>query len=382
MNHLSRILACAALLLLAVPIAAEPVWKTAFVKRGYVGNLSAPGAGSEATLRVRTPIPFDGTKVRLFGTGSLEHEVTLSSLWLVPADGDRGAGETGQAGRHAITFAGQPGITVPKGLKGIRSDEVALPIQAGLWHLEDTYTSPSFPYAYDIDTVRWSRPPAGLKPGQPASGAIKHVRTGLIRRIDVLTMDIRPLVACYGDSITQGYGATPDAGARYPDVLARRIDRPTLNLGVNGDTLAQNRFAANGIAELAGVEQVVFLMGINDIVSGTGFKTAEEYAAIANPLIQQFRDRKLRIVWCTIPPAGGLKQMDDDPAKEALRVAVNQWIRTNRTADAIADFDRALADPNKPAWLREDCQGDRIHPSDKGYAVMADVAAEALKTLP
>lgn len=369
MRYLPRILLTVALFSLAVPLAAEPVWKTAFVKRGYVGNLSAPGGGADVTLRVRTPIPFDGTKVRVFGTGSLEHEVSLASLWMTQGD----------ASRHAITFAGQNGVVVPKGLKDVRSDEVEMPVKAGLWHLEDTYASPTFPYAYDIDTVLWNRPPASVKPGQPATGKMKHVRTGVIRRIDVLTTDTRPLVACYGDSITQGYGATGDADARYPDVLSKLIDRPTLNLGVNSDTLAQNRFAANNLAGLAGVEQVVFLMGINDIVFGTGFKSEQEYAAIAKPLIQQFRDRKLKIVWCTIPPAGGLKEMDKDPAKEALRVAVNDWIRTQARADAIADFDKALADPQKPSWLRDDCQGDRIHPNDKGYAVMAEVAAEALR---
>jgi hypothetical protein len=31
-----------------------------------------------------------------------------------------------------------------------------------------------------------------------------------------------------------------------------------------------------------------------------------------------------------------------------MRQAVNAWIRTNRDFDAVADFDRALADPNKP----------------------------------
>lgn len=354
----------------AIPVAAaEPAWKTAFVKRGYVGNLSAPGNGTEATLRVRTPIAFDGTKIRVFGTGSLEHEVSLAALWLTQ----------GERSRHAITFGGQPGAVIPKGLKDVRSDEVEMPVKAGVWTLEDTYTSPTFPYAYDIDTVGWSRPAAGLKPGQPSSGGMKHVRTGVIRRIDVLTADTRPLVVCYGDSITQGYGATPDAGARYPDVLSKLIDRPTLNLGVNGDTLAQNRYSANAIAGLAGVEQVVFLMGINDIVGRTGFKTVDEYAAIAKPLIQQFHDRKLKVVWGTIPPAGGIKQMDEK--KEALRVAVNEWIRANKSVDAIADFDRALADPNKPSWLLEDCQGDRIHPNDKGYARMAEVAADALKGL-
>jgi lysophospholipase L1-like esterase len=354
--------------------ASEPVWKTAFVKRGYVGNLSAPATGIELTLRSRTPIPFGGTKVRMFGTGSWEHEVSLASLGMTVGDTRTSVGE-----RHQVTFAGQPGVVVPKGLKDVHTDEVEMPVKPGVWYIEENVTSATFPYAYDIDTVAWSCPAVGLKPGQANTGEIKQVRTGVIRRVDILTADTRALVACYGDSITQGYGATPDAGARYPDVLTKLIDRPTLNLGVNGDTLARNRLAANSVAGLAGVEQVVFLMGINDILQGTGFNTVDEYAAIVKPLIQQFGDRKLKVVWCTIPPAGGIEQMDEK--KEALRVAVNEWIRGSASADAVADFDRVLADPNKPGWLLEDCQNDRIHPNDKGYAKMAEVAADALKGL-
>lgn len=43
-------------------------------------------------------------------------------------------------------------------------------------------------------------------------------------------------VVAFGDSLTAGYGVP--AGASYPDVLAQKISRPVVNLGLSGDTAA------------------------------------------------------------------------------------------------------------------------------------------------
>ena len=43
-------------------------------------------------------------------------------------------------------------------------------------------------------------------------------------------------VVAFGDSLTAGYGA-PE-GSSYPDVLAQKINRPVVNLGVSGETAA------------------------------------------------------------------------------------------------------------------------------------------------
>ncbi|MBP5616456.1 MAG: hypothetical protein J6X06_01480 [Elusimicrobiaceae bacterium] len=43
-------------------------------------------------------------------------------------------------------------------------------------------------------------------------------------------------VVAFGDSLTAGYGVP--SGASYPDVLAQKISRPVVNLGLSGDTAA------------------------------------------------------------------------------------------------------------------------------------------------
>ena len=70
------------------------------------------------------------------------------------------------------------------------------------------------------------------------------------------------------------------------------------------------------------------------------------------------------------------------PQREAIRVAVNQWIRTSHAFDGVIDFDAALRDRAQPDRLQKAYDsGDHIHPSDAGYAAMADaVPLEAVTT--
>jgi acyl-CoA thioesterase-1 len=54
-----------------------------------------------------------------------------------------------------------------------------------------------------------------------------------------LAADSRPVIVCFGDSLTAGFGV--DAGLSYPDFLQKLIDRKgyryrVVNLGISGDT--------------------------------------------------------------------------------------------------------------------------------------------------
>jgi hypothetical protein len=58
---------------------------------------------------------------------------------------------------------------------------------------------------------------------------------------------------------------------------------------------------------------------------------------------------------------------------EAIRVAVNQWIRTSSVADVYFDFDKAVRDPSHPTRFRDGYHsGDNLHPSAIGCKAVAD----------
>ena len=116
----------------------------------------------------------------------------------------------------------------------------------------------------------------------------------------------RPLIVCFGDSLTAGYGA--DDGQSYPDFLQKDLDRDgfryrVVNEGVSGNT------TKDGVERLAGViamkpEVVVLEFGGNDGLRGLKVPTTRSnlstmIAGLKNAGI------KVLIVGITLPPSYG-----------------------------------------------------------------------------
>lgn len=200
-------------------------------------------------------------------------------------------------------------------------------------------------------------------------------------------------VVLFGDSITDGFGATDNARNTYPDEVAEHLaaqgqSRPVLNLGIGGNRVtvesewmgdsALSRFRRDVIGQ-PGVGTVVILEGINDIgLSGGGMElgapftvvSAEDLIAGHRQLIAAAHAAGLRIVGATLLPFGGSDYFTAD--KESVRETVNEWIRTSGEYDAVVDLDAALADPSDADRMAPAYDvGDHLHPNDAGYARMA-----------
>jgi len=351
----------------------EGVWKTAFVKRGFVGAADAGWTGGlGATQRMRTPLQFGGTKVRVHVCGAFEHDVDLTKMALVKGADDRGriSGDL-----FPVLFSGRQDLKLPKGLKKAVSDDLSIPATPGTWYVQDQYASQRFPYAYEVDRGFCE---AGDAFAKETLTKPLTCRTGVLYRVDVFTTDPRPTILCYGDSITHGYNSTPNTDRRYPAILGKLLDRPVLNLGQNGDLVSQAMSVPGTVKGLAGVDTVIFLMGINDIVSGGKVNSARAYGDIVRQVIAGCHHLERKLYIGTIPPAGGFAQFDAHPAMETLRKEINAWIAQGNGADGVIDFAAALADPANPAKLKADCQSDRLHPNDLGYQRMAEAAAQLL----
>jgi lysophospholipase L1-like esterase len=124
-----------------------------------------------------------------------------------------------------------------------------------------------------------------------------------------------------------------------------------------------------------GVKWIILLEGINDI--GHGFQvpaeavTADELIAADKQVIERAHTVGVKVIGATLPPYEGANYASE--AGEAVRAALNNWIRTSGAFDGVADFDKATQDPANPKRLRADCDsGDHLHPNDTGYQAMAD----------
>jgi lysophospholipase L1-like esterase len=201
----------------------------------------------------------------------------------------------------------------------------------------------------------------------------------------------RGAVVAFGDSLTDGSFSTPNADNRYPDELAERLvtaGRPlgVLNAGIGGNRVltdapgfgekATARFQRDAL-ERPGVRTVIVLEGINDIGMGEAAGTpvtAQQLIDGHRALIRAAHARGVRVIGATITPTKGVPYPGYYTERgEAVRDAVNHWIRASGEYDAVADFDRTLADPADPDRMRPEYDGgDALHPNDAGMHAMAD----------
>ena len=203
-------------------------------------------------------------------------------------------------------------------------------------------------------------------------------------------------LVAFGDSITDGTRSTPDTNNRWPDQLMRRMlsQAAPLRMGLMNAAIAGNRVLSEGafqagINALArfehnalsqpGVTHIVVLEGINDIGNArtNPTPTAEDIIDGYKQLIDQAHSKGLKIYGATLTPFYGAAYYTD--VGEAKRQAVNQWIRTSKTFDAVIDFDAATRDPKDPKkFLAAYDACDHLHLNDAGYKVMAEAIDLAL----
>jgi lysophospholipase L1-like esterase len=78
----------------------------------------------------------------------------------------------------------------------------------------------------------------------------------------------------------------------------------------------------------------------------------------------------VKVLGATITPYRGAFYYT--PEGEAVRQAINTWIRTSHEVDGVIDFDAVMRDPSQPTQIKDGFHfGDHLHGSDAGYAAMA-----------
>jgi len=118
--------------------------------------------------------------------------------------------------------------------------------------------------------------------------------------------DTRPVIVCFGDSLTAGFGL--DAGQSYPDLLQSELDRHGYkyrveNLGVSGDT-TQDGVARVSIALSLKPAIVVLELGANDGLRGQPVSGIETNLA---HIVEAFQKAQapLLLAGITLPPNYG-----------------------------------------------------------------------------
>lgn len=291
----------------------------------------------------------------------------------------------------ALTFGGNASVTIPAG-KRVESDQVALTFPA----MSDLAVSVFVP-AQAITTVsqhNFADTTNYVAAGnQTAAASLTDAKTNAFWRYvkNVQVPSAGFSIVCFGDSITDGAHSTRDKNARWPDVLAARLQANpkmvnvgVINQGIGGNRVlndttgpaATDRFQRD-VLEQPGVKYVIILEAINDI--GHAYAKTKPYDVVsADELIMGYKyltarahAHGIKVYFATLTPYGGAGY--SSPQGEVVRTTLNNWMRTSKDIDGFIDFEKTTRDPANPTvFLPAADSGDHLHPSDAGYKMMGD----------
>jgi len=353
----------------------------------------APPTINNQTVRMIVHTSIGGHRVRVqlsnaYGTSALQvgsaHIALRDKESAIVAASDR-----------PLTFSGKSSISIPPAAE-ILSDPVDLEVPK----LGDLVISVYVPGEAASPTIHLT----GLhttyisKPGDfTAAPAIADPSAKVqlwywISAVDVAAPSKAGLIVAFGDSITDGATSTPDTDRSWPSQLAQRLsankataDLAIVNEGISGNRLINDGAGVSALARFdrdvlsqPGVKWLIVLEGINDI--GIGGRpgaqspdavTADDLIGAHKQIIERAHLHGIKVIGATLTPYVGAAYATDQG--EAMREAVNQWIRSSGAYDAVIDFDAATQDPANPKQIRPAYNiRDHLHPNDDGYKAMAE----------
>ena len=367
----------------------------------WVGTWTAAPAPAEGaafsnhTLRMIPRVSIGGSRLRVRISNAYGvRPLTIGTGYV----GLRSAGPAAVPGSNRrLSFGGETGATIAAGAFVV-SDPVELDFAA----LSDLAVSVHLPQDLPVSfglTGRYARQTNYVSP--PGDFAAEDVMPVgrltddwyFVCGVDVVAPRQAGAVVAVGDSLTDANISTHDGHHSWPAQLARRLvsrqgGRPlaVMNQGLGGNRILHDirgdsglrRFDRDVLAQ-PGVTHTVIMLGTNDLRNRPG-KAEEEVTApqmIAG--LKQFavrgQARGIKVIIGTLTPFENETFLPGawNPRREAVRQAVNEWLRKTDDFDAIVDFDQALRDPDHPTRMLPvyDC-GDHLHPSDLGYRTMGD----------
>ena len=262
---------------------------------------------------------------------------------------------------RTLTFSGQPGVTLAPGAE-IWSDPVTLTVAQHVTVAVSVYIPGSFQpttfHPTGLHTSYISRTGNFTASTTLPLASFTNTTTQvvMVSGLQVWAPATSKVAVAFGNSITDGAGATNNANGNWPDILSNRL--PTLPSGVPFSVInmgiGSNRLVASDLAGPSGVHRfaddvlarpnvgyVILLEGINDISyhHASAATITNAYAT----LVAQAHAAGIKVYGATLLPIGNSTKYT--AANEATRQAVNTWIRTPGNFDAVLDFEAVVKDP-------------------------------------
>ncbi len=185
-------------------------------------------------------------------------------------------------------------------------------------------------------------------------------------------------VVFMGDSITD-FWQQPRYGGFFPG-------KPYIDRGISGQTTQQMLIRFHPDVVNLKPKAVVILAGTNDIAGNTGPATDEEIEGTLQSMCEIARANGIKAVLASLLPVGsyhvppGPTSVPQTTLRPMERIrALNDWLKKYAADHGFIYLDYFSAMVDETGLLRADLSVDDLHPNEKGYAIMAPLAEEAIK---
>lgn len=262
---------------------------------------------------VHTSVGGRDPRIRLsnaFGHQPVTFDSVYAGLQLKDAELVRGT-------NRQLTFDGSSSVTVEPG-STVYSD----PLSGGLAAGSNLVVSLHTPDAAGPVTGHWMalQTSYATRGDHTAEESGAHWTEGIgswfyLDAVSVRTPAATGAVVALGDSITDGWQSTSDHNRRWPDYLARRLQKAHTTIkGVANEGIAGNKVLADGAGPSAlnrldrdvlsqpGVRTVFLFEGVNDLKAHTGV-TAPDLIAGYREIVDRAHDAGKCVVVSTIAPS-------------------------------------------------------------------------------
>lgn len=349
---------------------------------------------NDTTVRYVLINSLDAGAVRLKFTNRFgEHPAELTEVTVaISADGKSAVHKDSIVG---VTFGGEKWVIIPPH-GDVISDEIPFSIKSGeklavsIYFGQFTQLNTGFTYDNKFMVRRFIE---GNCTGCADFDNMKmsfSAAYNFLWSVDFLTYEDSYSIAAYGDSITS---------QEWVDFLAQKLidsginNRAIVRRAVSGSrifgsypALSYFHYGEDGRTRFEreikhdGVEGVIILHGINDIIHPDGknpmrpmsnMPTPQQLADGINYYVDTAKALGYRTYIGTLLPIKGWRTYD--VPRDDIRIAFNQWIRSQDIADGYIDFEKAVANSNDPRAFDPECnRGDNLHASVEGYRRMAE----------
>jgi lysophospholipase L1-like esterase len=357
----------------------------------------AAASYENATLTEILRVSEGGDRARVrftnrYGTMPL----TIGEARIVRID-DRGQEIPGTA--RALTFGGEAEAVIPRGAP-FTTDAVSLTIpNLSRLKVELYLPKPTGPCTCHLtgdDELDVS--PPGNFVGKTFEPVAKAQFRAFLSLVEIDSPKALGTIVAYGDSITDGVGATAGANHRWPDILANRLQQAGKHWAVANAAISGNRLLSPGMGDsalarfdedvlsLPNVKYLIIFEGVNDLGMRFGPHvpnqpalpgldqpeiTVQQMIAGYKQLIARAHEKGIRVIGSPIGPYKGAGYWSEEG--EVARQKISDWIVKSGAFDGVTRIDTAFADPADPRQMREGYHfGDHLHGNDAGLLAVGN----------